>query len=142
MKKSVGILFIVVLSMGFILDKKELKPETGIKFTGLTFAKAKAEAIKNEKIIFIDCHTSWCGPCKQMAGTSFKNPEVAEMYNSKFINLKIDIEKDLDGPEIAKRYKIMAYPTLLYVDGSGKVVKTLVGFQTADKLIAVAGSFD
>ncbi len=141
-KKSIGILFVTTLSMAFVVENSSKKPEGGIKFSGLSLAKAKADAIKNDKVIFIDCHTSWCGPCKQMAATSFKDAEVATLFNSKFINMKVDIEKDADGPEIQKRYKISAYPTLLFLDGDGKVLKTLVGFQKADKLVSVASSFD
>ena len=97
---------------------------------------------KSEKIIFIDAHTTWCGPCKKMAATSFQDEEVAEAFNSKYINLKVDIENDPDGQEIARMYKVQAYPTLLFINSRGKLLKTLVGFQTADKLAAVASTME
>ncbi len=116
------------------------KSSDGIKFQTMSFKEAKAAAKEQGKIIFIDSYTSWCGPCKLMAKNEFVNTDLGKLYNSKFINLKIDIEKDADGAEIARLYKIRAYPTLLYVDGDGKLVKTLVGYQYANDLIAIGKS--
>ena len=75
-----------------------------------------------------------------MAATSFKNKEVGEVYNKQFINLKIDCEKDTDGPELARMYKVKAYPTLLVIDGNGKLIKEVVGMQMEDGLLALANS--
>jgi thioredoxin-related protein len=77
-----------------------------------------------------------------MAATSFMNEEVGEVFNERFVNLKVDIEKDADGPELARLYKIKAYPTLLIIDSKGKLVKEVVGFQTEDKLLSLANSVD
>ena len=50
------------------------------------------------------------------------------------------MEKSADGPIVAQKYKVYAYPTMLYIDGDGNVVKTVVGYQTAEQLIATAKS--
>lgn len=139
MKKIVGLSLIAVFSMAFIINgNNTISSESGIKFEHITLKKAKEEAQKSGKIIFIDCYTSWCGPCKQMAATSFKDEGVAKIYNEKFVNLKVDIEKDSDGPELARMYKISAYPTLLYINSEGRLVKSVIGSQSADKLISIA----
>ena len=144
MKKVIGLLAIGIISMAFVVknEKARIQEEGGIKFKNISLEKAKKESTDSGKLIFIDAHTSWCGPCKKMAATSFKDAEVAEIYNEKFINLKIDCEKDADGPEISRLYKIKAYPTLLIIDGNGKLIKQIVGFQTADGLKAIANSVD
>ena len=112
----------------------------GIKFVKLTFEKALKQAKSSGKLIFIDMHTSWCGPCKEMAATTFRDPEVGKLFNERFINLKIDAEEDQDGPGVAKRYGITAYPTLLFVDGTGKLVKKVVGKQSKDRFLSIAKS--
>lgn len=134
--------FVSIFSLGFNFNCNTLKNHSGIKFKHLKLELAKKESLKSNKVIFIDAYTSWCGPCKKMAATSFQEEEVAEIYNEKFINLKIDVEKDPDGIEIAKTYKIKAFPTLLFIDGDGRLLKSVVGFQTADKLIAIAKSLE
>lgn len=143
MKKIVGLSLLAILSMAFVINRNiGISPESGIKFEHISLKKAKEEAEKSGKIIFIDCYTSWCGPCKQMAATSFKDEGVAKIYNEKFVNLKVDIEKDPDGPELARMYKISAYPTLLYINSEGKLIKTVIGMQSADKLISIANSIN
>ncbi|MFN5031836.1 MAG: thioredoxin family protein [Flavobacteriia bacterium] len=144
MKKVFGILAIGLVAMSFMAssDKSTKQDDQGLKFKSISLADAKKQALKNEKYIFIDAHTSWCGPCKKMAATSFKNAEVGAVFNEKFINLKIDVEQDADGPELAKMYKVRAYPTLLIIDGEGKLIKQVVGFQTEDRLLALASSVD
>lgn len=116
--------------------------ESGIRFRKVPLADAMKEAMENEQLIFIDAYTSWCGPCKRMAATSFKNQEVGEVFNEQFINLKIDVELDADGPEIARLYKVKAYPTLLVIDGKGKLVKSVIGFQSEDQLLHLASSVE
>ncbi len=144
MKKIIGILALGLITMAFVVKSESPieKEGEGIKFKSLTLEKAKAEALENDQLIFIDAHTSWCGPCKKMAATSFKNAEVGELFNEKFINLKIDCELDADGPEISRLYKVKAYPTLLIIDGTGKLIKQVVGFKSEDQLIAFANSVD
>lgn len=115
-------------------------PGPGISFDSMTFEKAKKEAEKSGKLIFIDAYTDWCGPCKRMAATSFVDPAVGDVFNKNFINLKIEMEKDPEGPEIARLYGVKAYPTLLIVDGSGKLIKQSMGMKTSEQLIALAQS--
>jgi thioredoxin 1 len=112
----------------------------GITFKSMTLEKAQKEAMKSGKLIFIDAYTDWCGPCKRMAATSFKDPAVGELFNANFINLKIEMEKNPEGPGIARKYGVKAYPTLIIIDGTGKVVKQTIGMKSKDQLLAIANS--
>src|SRR5690554_554135 len=51
--------------------------------------KSKAE----NKPIFVDVYTEWCGPCKWMDQNVFNQSEVGENMNAAFINVKVDAEK-------------------------------------------------
>lgn len=122
-------------------EVKAMAPaEDGISFENMTFEKALKEAKKSGKLVFIDAYTDWCGPCKRMAATSFKDATVGDLYNKSFINIKVEMEKDAEGPEIARLYGVKAYPTLLLVDGNGRLVKQSIGLKTSDQLIALANS--
>ncbi|WP_343633602.1 thioredoxin domain-containing protein [Fluviicola sp.] len=140
----------LLLGLSFLVfsfnSAEKTAPETetvtvsGIKFSKLTFQKAIKQAQATGKLIFIDVHTSWCGPCKEMAKTTFSDTEVGNVFNGRFINLKIDAEQDADGPMISKAYTVTAYPTLLFVNGEGKMVKKLVGKQSKEKLLAAVST--
>lgn len=136
------LLLAVGLSLGMIFTLTSTKTTSTIEFKKLSFKEAKALAIKTKKTIFIDCYTDWCGPCKRMAKVSFTNDDVAKVYNDKFINLKVEMEKDADGKEIARMYRINAYPTVLFINGKGELVKKAVGLQSPANLIALANSVE
>jgi len=110
----------------------------GIKFDKMRLEKAMEEAKASGKMIFIDVHTTWCGPCKEMARTTFQSEEVGKIFNKKFVNLKIDAENDADGKDIVKTFNVSAYPTLLFLKADGKLAKKLVGKQSEEKLLSIA----
>jgi thiol-disulfide isomerase/thioredoxin len=97
-----------------------------IEFRNLTLAEGFAAAKEEGKPVFIDCFTTWCGPCKWMSANIFTDETVAKYYNDNYICLKIDMEKG-EGLDIAKNYSIRAYPTLLYLDDSGETLLVSVG---------------
>ncbi len=138
MKKVVGVLFVAVIAV--VMMSSFAGKDKGIEFSKITLEKAKKESSKTGKLIFIDAYTDWCGPCKRMAATTFKNPEVGELFNKNFINMKVEMEKDADRIEIAKRYRVSAYPTMLIIDGDGNLVKSVIGFKTKAQLMAIAKS--
>ncbi|MEC3908836.1 thioredoxin domain-containing protein [Tamlana sp. 2201CG12-4] len=106
----------------------------GIEFQSYTFDDALAKAKKEDKLIFIDCYTQWCGPCKVLTKSIFPQKEVGDFFNKKFISLKMDMEAG-EGINLAKKYTISAYPTLLFLDANGDVIRKEVGMKRADELI-------
>ncbi len=140
---SLGILFVTfAFKPNNIENSARVNSSQGIDFSSLTFEEAKAKAIENDQLIFVDAYTTWCGPCKQMAATSFKDEEVTSLFNEKFINLKIDCEEESQGIQFSKDFKIKAYPTLLIINGEGTVVKRAIGYHSATELINLANSVD
>ncbi|MCX7861650.1 MAG: thioredoxin family protein [Bacteroidales bacterium] len=98
----------------------------GIKFFEGSLDAVKAEASKQNKFIFVDCYTTWCGPCKWLAKYVFTNAHIGNFYNQNFVNYTLDMEKG-EGKEFAKKYGIHAYPTLLFIDFKGNVQHRYVG---------------
>ena len=99
----------------------------GINFAeGKSFAEVKAQAKAEGKLIFVDCYTSWCGPCKMMATKEFVKKEAGDYFNDKFVNFKIDMEKG-EGPELGKQYDVNAYPTFLILESDGQLRGRCVG---------------
>jgi len=106
-----------------------------IDFAHKGWEKIKKKAAKEDKIIFVDAYTTWCGPCKWMSAEVFTDESVADFYNDKFINLKLDMEKG-EGLDFAKEYKVVAYPTLLFIDGEGSIVHKRLGALPAEEFLA------
>jgi len=106
----------------------------GINFFHGTFAEALAQAAKEDKLIFMDAFTTWCGPCRRMASTVFVDEAVGNFYNANFINVKMDMEKG-EGPELGQRYSVRSYPTLLYINSEGKIVHNSSGARPPESFI-------
>jgi thioredoxin-related protein len=121
--------FILFLSLiAFSVNAQGIVFETG------TWAEALAKAKKENKIIFMDAYTVWCGPCKMLNKQTFPDEAVGKLYNANFVNVKMDMEKG-EGIELAKTYSVAAYPTLLFVDGDGKMVHRALGFHPANAFL-------
>jgi len=108
----------------------------GIQFFEGTWKEAMAKAKAEDKLLFVDAFAKWCGPCKAMAKNVFTQPKVGDYFNANFINLKLDME-EVDGVTFGHKYPVSAYPTLMFIDGDGKVIKNVKGGQQVDGLIAL-----
>ncbi|HEY9257710.1 thioredoxin family protein [Chitinophaga sp.] len=109
------------LSLGGYTTAQAQQNETGIVFRKDAFADVLKESARTGKLVFIDCYTSWCAPCKWMEKNAFTNDTAANYYNAHFINYKIDMEKG-EGPELRKRYGVQVFPTYLFLDSKGELV--------------------
>lgn len=109
----------------------------GINFRSVTFAEALQQSAAEKKPVFLDCYTTWCGPCKYMADEVFTLKEAGDYFNKNFVSIKIDMEKG-EGIELAKKYAIKAYPTFLVLDAEGTELNRVVGGSTlADFIVRI-----
>lgn len=113
-------------------DKK--KEDIGIDFFHGTLTEAKVLAAEQNKLIFMDAYTTWCGPCKMMARKSFTNEKVGDLFNDKYISVKIDMEKG-EGRMLSKKYGVRAYPSIFILDSDGKILERAVGYHDPKDLL-------
>lgn len=111
----------------------------GISFFGGSWEEALAKAKAEEKPIFVDAFTTWCGPCKVMSKSVFTDSRVGELYNASFVNMKIDMEQ-APGLRFQETYPVSAYPTLYYINYDGSVLKKIVGAQQIESFLRIGQS--
>lgn len=109
----------------------------GIAFEHSTFTEALAKAKAENKLVFMDCYTTWCGPCKMMSKDVFPQKEVGDYMNAGFISIKVDMEKG-EGIGLASTYNVKAFPTLLFMNSDGKVLHSLTGAAKSEDFIKQA----
>lgn len=112
--------------------------QSGTRFMDNRPWKEVLERAKREnKMIFVDCYTSWCGPCKQLATQIFPQEKMGNYLNERFVNVKYDVEKG-EGLIFEKLYpgEIKVYPTMLILNVKGELIHKIAGTRSADKLIA------
>ena len=97
------------LLLGLVLFLQDLMAQDGIRFEQAEWTAVLSKAKAENKLVFIDVYTSWCGPCKIMVRDIFPQKEVGNKFNASFINFKIDAEK---GKELRWQKNMLSKPIL------------------------------
>ena len=125
---------IYTLLLGLLAWSASMAQE-GVNFRDITFEEALKQAKSENKLVFMDCYTSWCGPCKNMADKVFPQKAAGDYFNPRFVCVKYDMEKGA-GVELAKKFEVHAYPTFLMIRPDGSVQHRLVGGDGLEAFIA------
>ncbi|MBT2623454.1 MULTISPECIES: thioredoxin family protein [Chryseobacterium] len=139
--KTTGIVaslfFLMLTSLHVQAQQKAAKnmiQKEEISFKNSSWKEVTAEAMKSGKYIFVDAYTSWCGPCKLLKSTTFKDKTAAAYFNKNFINYTVDMEKG-EGIPLAKEWMINSYPSLIFFKPDGKMALKQIGYVDGKNLI-------
>jgi thioredoxin-related protein len=105
-----------------------------VEFTQGSYQEVLAKAKAENKVVMIDFVTDWCKWCIETDNKVYKRPDVYEFANTNQINWKIDAEKG-EGPDLAEKYKVKGYPTIIFVDGDGNEIDRIYGYIFADEFL-------
>lgn len=132
MKKLISVLSLLLLfTVGANAQNRAIEFEESKNLTEIY-----QKAIEANKLVFIDCYTDWCGPCKYLAANIFTLDEVADYFNENFINANFEMEQDEAGIENAQKWGVAAFPTMIFVDpNTGDVLHRIVGVRPGEELI-------
>lgn len=133
---------VALIAFAFIPTNREVSKEKnlttesnkGIQFINESWNNVLEIAKKENKLIFLDAYASWCGPCKLLKKKTFPDKVAGEFFNTNFINVAIDMEKG-EGPKIAAKYGVTAYPTLIIADAKGNIITYTQGYINAKQLL-------
>lgn len=110
--------------------------QSGIQFKDMSWETALNEAKKTNKLIFLDAYATWCAPCKTLEKYTFTDAAVGALFNSTFINVRFDMEQ-YPGLELAEKYQVNVYPTLLFINGNGELVHRGCGAVEVSELLTL-----
>jgi thiol-disulfide isomerase/thioredoxin len=111
----------IILSVIIVFSALFVSAQKGIEFQHKSFDEVCEMAVKQNKLVFVDVYTQWCGPCLWMVEEVFCQGKVGDAINNKFISVKIDAEHG-DGIAFAKKYRAQSYPTYFFMDPNTKEV--------------------
>lgn len=112
---------------------------SGIEFEQLSLKEGLQKAQAEGKLVFIDVYATWCGPCKMLSKSTFKDNDLGEFMNEHFINLKLDGEKS-DGESLMIDFDLNAYPTMLFLTPDRELLTKVEGFVDAESLLTEANA--
>ncbi len=120
---------IALLTVVCVFSAATASPEF---FSHEPYEQAKALAAKQDKLFFVKGTAVWCGPCKMMDRTTFKDKRVIEWLTSHAVSVAVDVDQQ---PAIARRLRIRAMPTMILFRGDEELGR-VVGYRDAGKLLA------
>lgn len=104
-------------------------------FSDLSLADALAKNT-GEHLLIVKFTAEWCGPCKQMDRTTWRDQRVIDWVQQSGTAIQVDVDK---RPDDAKSNRISAMPTTI-VFKEGKPIQRRVGFITADQMLTFLSS--
>ena len=136
------IVFLIAgLSSSAILSAQE-------KINWISFEEAVEKNAEENRKLFIDIYTDWCGWCKKMDKTTFRNPIIVEYINNNYYPVKFNAEQkelvNFKGKEYVfvrqgrRGYHELAatitkgqlsYPTYVFLDEQLNVIQPVPGYQ-------------
>ncbi|MFA5849131.1 MAG: thioredoxin domain-containing protein [Bacteroidales bacterium] len=125
----------IVLFLIMLISSQLIAQNKGVKFEEIGLQEALIKAKGENKMVFLDCYTVWCGPCKDMVNNVFPLEIMGNFFNKNFISLKMDMEKG-NGIKIREQYNIQAFPTYLIFESDGELVNRISGHEPAEIFIA------
>ena len=96
--------------------------------TPASWQEAVDAAKSEQKFLFLDAYTDWCGWCKVMDRNTFADSSVAAFMNQHFVSVKIEMERGF-GIDVAMRYRISGFPSFLVFTPDGRLVYRMFGYQ-------------
>ncbi len=139
-------------------DSESVTEEIAPKIEWMTWEEAIEKNDKNPKKIFIDVYTDWCGWCKRMDATTFKDKEVVNYMNEHFYSVKLDAEQKEDIVYKGHTFKYvangrrgyhelaaallenkMSYPSFVAMDEKVDRITIIPGYRQADDMLDVLG---
>lgn len=104
------------------------------------FAKAQEKAKAEKKLVLLDFTGSdWCPPCKSLHKNVLISEEFAKFAKESLVLVEVDFPQGkaqsaalkASNKELAKKFGITGYPTIIVLDASGKEVFKKVGYSGA-----------
>lgn len=123
-----------VLLIQFVSYSAWAQKGDGVHFFKGTWDQLTVEAKKTGKPYFIDFWATWCGPCRLLNQTTFKDKAVGEYANDVYIPFKLDTETQ-DGRMLSEKHNIRSIPTIIFFSSEGKVIGRITGYQNGDAFL-------
>jgi thiol:disulfide interchange protein DsbD len=94
---------------------------------------ALAQAKATGRPVLVDVYAEWCADCKELDRKTWPDPEVAAWIQAHAVPVRVDTDRR--RRDLLPRLGILSYPTVLLLDGDGKELRRILGFQKPPEMM-------
>ena len=96
-----------------------------------SFNAGMARGKFEKKKVFIHFYADWCGVCKVMENSTFKDPVVIASLNDNFIPIKVDADREI---QTASMFRVKGLPDNWFIAEDGEIIGHRPGYIPPDQL--------
>ncbi len=124
-------------------DKSKPAVSTKAEIDWQKYDVGLAQAKKEGKKIFVEFTAKWCGWCKRMHATTFKDPDVVNLLDKYYVTVSVDGDSqdslNIDGyitteKRLAREYRVTGYPTYWFLTPEAEPIAPVKGYRDAQSL--------
>lgn len=153
MRKIILVAVLAVISFGIQAQEN--------KINWLSFEKAMEMNEKNPKPILVDIYTDWCGWCKKMDKTTYKNQVIVDYINEHYYPVKLNGEAKEDISFQGRTFKYqaqgrrgyhelaaaimrgkMSYPSTAFFNTERQLLQNVPGYLTEERFEKILAYFN
>jgi len=133
------------------------EPESYTEIPWVDMGEVEALVKERPKKVFVDVYTVWCGPCKMLDRSTFKDSVLINTLGKNFYSVKFNAEgpdpitfkgKDYTNPgykperartrngkhQFTNTFGLRGYPSMIIMDENLNIIDKIVGYRTAEQL--------
>jgi|WetSurMetagenome_2_1015567.scaffolds.fasta_scaffold160134_2 thioredoxin-related protein len=112
-----------------------------------SFNSAMEKNKSSKKKIVIDVYTNWCGWCKKMDYSTYRDSEVIKYLEEKYIAVKLNAESDsklmyegvkYSEQEFSGKLGITGYPATVFFNENCKLITIVPGYLQPKQFLIIA----
>ncbi len=158
--KLIPILLVIATFWSGTISFGQVDKKSSSEINWMTWSEVEVALKTEKKKVFVDVFTDWCGYCKKMDKTTFKDKEIIKYINENFYAVKFDAENKetitLDG----NKYKYiksgkrgynqlaadllkgrLSYPTIVFLNDDLSLIQPIPGYLDAKKMEVIVTYF-
>lgn len=121
-----------IVNKKLVLVKSLYAQETPVKVDNAAYTEALSKAAEQKKLVLLDFAAPWCPACLRLETETFPTDTFKNAVKD-FIVLKVNVDQN-QNETLAKKYSVMAIPTLILVNADGQELYRNLDFKVATKL--------
>lgn len=108
--------------------------QNGILFQEGSLENAMEKAYNRKAFTFVHTTSGNCTPCNLLAKNFYPNQQVAQLYNTEFVNYQLNVD-ELEYYNMANILNLGKNATLIYIEPTGNMIRRVENVSSVSELI-------